>query len=128
MDTPIVFATELFPLTITGSRHRGTDLVWLSLEECPDFLSPQLKFIDTLPLVGSTLRQAAYVTFVGSFVGGWASWIAAVSFPPFAPVGGAIFLSCWAGGLASGVVEGVAEEQERKHKQVQVLGHALFLN
>ncbi|KAI1052964.1 hypothetical protein LB506_009945 [Fusarium annulatum] len=45
MDTPIVFATELFPLTITGSRHRGTDLVWLSLEECPDFLSRQLKFI-----------------------------------------------------------------------------------
>ncbi|KAG9503241.1 hypothetical protein J7337_006084 [Fusarium musae] len=31
METPIIFAAELFPLTITGSRHRGTDLVWFNL-------------------------------------------------------------------------------------------------
>ncbi|KAG4273756.1 hypothetical protein FPRO04_01397 [Fusarium proliferatum] len=93
IDTPIVFAAELFPLTITGSRHRATDLVWFSLDECPNSLSPRLKFIGTLLLVRSTLREAAYVTYVGSFVGAMA-WIAAVTFPPFAPVGGPVFLSC----------------------------------
>ncbi|KAG4287460.1 hypothetical protein FPRO06_05112 [Fusarium proliferatum] len=93
IDTPIVFAAELFPLTITGSRHRATDLVWFSLDECPNSLSPRLKFIGTLPLVRRTLREAAYVTYVGSFVGAMA-WIAAVTFPPFAPVGGPVFLSC----------------------------------
>ncbi|KAH7204559.1 hypothetical protein DER44DRAFT_811810 [Fusarium oxysporum] len=50
IDTPIVFAAELFPLTITGSRHRGTDLVWFNLDERSRFPSPQLEFIGVLHL------------------------------------------------------------------------------
>ncbi|KAF5261935.1 hypothetical protein FOXYS1_7356 [Fusarium oxysporum] len=50
VDTPIIFAAELFPLTIIGSRHRGTDLVWFNLAGRSRFPSPQLEFIGVLPL------------------------------------------------------------------------------
>ncbi|KAF4957219.1 hypothetical protein FGADI_3284 [Fusarium gaditjirri] len=53
IDTPIIFAPELFPLIITGSRHRGTDLVWFNLARRSRFPSPQLEFIGVLPLTES---------------------------------------------------------------------------
>ncbi|KAK2129318.1 hypothetical protein NOF04DRAFT_1181972, partial [Fusarium oxysporum II5] len=65
IDTPIVFAAELFPLTITGSRHRGTDLVWFNLDERSRFPSPQLEFIGVLHLAENNVRAGAAVTFIG---------------------------------------------------------------
>ncbi|KAF4502762.1 hypothetical protein FAGAP_987 [Fusarium agapanthi] len=127
IDTPIVFAAELFPLTITGSRHRGTDLVWFNLND-PRFPRPQLEFIGQLPLVMNKISEGANVTFLGSFCGGAAALIAAVTFPPLAPAAGATFLSCWTTMIASGIVRDVAQEKERKRSQVQVLGDVIFLN
>ncbi|EGU76577.1 hypothetical protein FOXB_12876 [Fusarium oxysporum f. sp. conglutinans Fo5176] len=67
IDTPIVFAAELFPLTITGSRHRGTDLVWFNLDERSRFPSPQLEFIGVLPLAENNVRAGAAATFQSRF-------------------------------------------------------------
>ncbi|CEF75874.1 unnamed protein product [Fusarium graminearum] len=33
VDTEFKFAEELFPLIVTGARHRGIDLVWLALDQ-----------------------------------------------------------------------------------------------
>ncbi|ENH67508.1 hypothetical protein FOC1_g10010785 [Fusarium oxysporum f. sp. cubense race 1] len=129
IDTPIVFAAELFPLTITGSRHRGTDLVWFNLDERSRFPSPQLEFIGVLPLAENNVRAGAAATFVGCWFGCVASGIAAVAFPPCAPAAETVFVSCWTTAFASGLVGAAAEEHERRsRKGVQVLGDALFLN
>ncbi|KAF5244827.1 hypothetical protein FANTH_7594 [Fusarium anthophilum] len=127
IDTPIVFAAELFPLTITGSRHRGTDLPWFNLND-PRFPRPQLEFIGQLPLVMNQIIEGAKVTYCGSFCGFVAAAIAAVTFPPFAPAAGATLFSCWTTALASVIVNNVAQEKEGKRNQVQVLGDAIFLN
>ncbi|KAF5593190.1 hypothetical protein FPCIR_5396 [Fusarium pseudocircinatum] len=129
MDTPVVFATELFPLTITGSRHRGTDLVWFSLDEHPRFPSPQLKFIGELPLAGNNVPDITFATFVGCWLGAIASTAAAVAFPPCALASEAFFVSCCATGIASTFVGAAADEYNRRgRKEVQVLGDVIFLN
>lgn len=129
IDTPIIFAAELFPLTITGSRHRGTDLVWFNLAGRSRFPSPQLEYIGVLPLSANKVSAGAAVTFLGCWLGGVASGIAAVAFPPCAPAAEAVFVSCWTTGMASGIVGTMAQEhEERGRKEVQVLGDALFLN
>ncbi|KAH7480923.1 hypothetical protein FOMA001_g8722 [Fusarium oxysporum f. sp. matthiolae] len=129
VDTPIIFATELFPLTIIGSRHRGTDLVWFNLAGRSRFPSPQLEFIGVLPLAKNNVSAGAAVTFLGCWLGCAASGIAAVAFPPCAPAADAVFVSCWTTGMASGMVDAVAQEYGRRgRKEVQVLGDALFLN
>nr|ANF07009.1 hypothetical protein FVEG_03182 [Fusarium verticillioides] len=125
METPIIFAAELFPLTITGSRHRGTDLVWFNLGEHPSFPNPQLEFIGVLPLVQSSLRAAATVTFWASSFGCAASAIAAVAFPPFAPVVGAAYMPCWITAVVSGWV-GDAEHERKVRREAYVLGDAIF--
>jgi hypothetical protein len=129
METPTIFAAELFPLTITGSRHRGMDLVWLNLGEHTSFPNPQLEFIGVLPLVQSSLRAAATVTLWASSFGCVASGIAAVAFPPFAPVVGAAYMPCWITGVVSGWVGDAAKEHERRaRREACVLGDAIFLN
>ncbi|KAF4443940.1 hypothetical protein FACUT_1026 [Fusarium acutatum] len=129
IDTPIVFAAELFPLIITGSRHRGTDLVWFNLDEDSGFSSPQLDFIGSLPEVESIVGAGMVVTFVGCCLGFAASGIATVAFPPCAPAAEAVAVSCWTTIMASGLVGPVAFEYERRwRKEVQVLGDAIFLN
>ncbi|TVY67206.1 hypothetical protein Focb16_v011066 [Fusarium oxysporum f. sp. cubense] len=129
IDTPIVFAAELFPLTITGSRHRSTDLVWFNLEEDSGFPSPQLEFIGVSPLVANNLTLGAVVTFFGCGLGSVASMVAAVAFPPCAPAAEVVLASCLTPLMASGLLLPVAMEYERKVvKEVQILGDALFLN
>ncbi|KAF5674263.1 hypothetical protein FDENT_10071 [Fusarium denticulatum] len=129
IDTPIVFAAELFPLTITGSRHRGTDLVWFSLDEQPSFPSPQLEFIGVLPLAENNAIAGAFITFVGCWFGCAASAIAAAAFPPCAPAAGAIAVSCSTTGITSLFVGAAVDEHKKRHrKEVQMLGEAIFLN
>ncbi|KAG5787533.1 hypothetical protein H9Q69_013393 [Fusarium xylarioides] len=129
IETPIVFAAELFPLIITGSRHRGTDLVWFNFDEGSRFPSPQLEFIGVLPLVENRVMTGAGVTYVGSFFGCMASFVATVAFPPCAPAAGPLALSCWTTMMASTLVGMAGEVYERRgKKEVQVLGHAIFLN
>ncbi|KAF5609430.1 uncharacterized protein FSUBG_3903 [Fusarium subglutinans] len=127
IDTPIVFAAELFPLIITGSRHRGTDLVWFNLDENSGFSSPQLDFIGSLPEIESTGTSGIVVTFVGSFCGCIASLMAAAAFPPCAPAAETVFVSCFTTGMASGFLSPLATGYDRA-KEVQVLGNAIFLN
>ncbi|KAF5982404.1 hypothetical protein FCOIX_3703 [Fusarium coicis] len=129
IDTPIVFAVELFPLTITGSRHRGTDLVWFNLARRLGYPSPQLDFIGILPLAENKVRAGAVVASLGCFFGCLASGVAVGVFPPCAPAADVIFVSCLNTGMASGLVGFVAGEQEiRGRREVQVLGDAIFLN
>jgi hypothetical protein len=110
VDAPIIFAAELFPLTIIGSRHRGTDLVWFNLAGRSRFPSPQLEFIGVLPLAKNNVSAGAAVTFLGCWLGCAASGIAAVAFPPCAPAADAVFVSCWTTGMASDMVDAVAQE------------------
>ncbi|KAF5633397.1 hypothetical protein F52700_6089 [Fusarium sp. NRRL 52700] len=129
IDTPIIFATELFPLTITGSRHRGADLVWFDFNVRPRVPNPQLEFIGELPLAENHLGTGAAVTFLGSCLGCTASIIAAVAFPPCAPAAEAAFVSCWTTGFASGLVGNAAQIYEKNsRKEVQILGDVIFLN
>ncbi|KAF5714691.1 hypothetical protein FMUND_7261 [Fusarium mundagurra] len=128
IDTPIAFAVELFPLTITGSRHRGTDLVWLNLNKHPRFPSPKLEFIGVLPLEENKVHAGAVATFVGCWLGCAASGIAIVAFPPCAPAAEAVAVSCWTTMMASGMVGMAAQEHERRgKKEVQVPGRCEFL-
>ncbi|KAF5535765.1 hypothetical protein FMEXI_10671 [Fusarium mexicanum] len=129
IDTPIAFAAELFPLTITGSRHRGTDLVWFSLDGHPTFPGPQLEFIGVLLLAENNAILGAVVAFAGCWLGCAASAIAAAAFPPCAPVAGAVAVSCSTTGITSLFVGAVAGEyKKRQRKGVQMLGEAIFLN
>ncbi|KAH7255314.1 uncharacterized protein BKA55DRAFT_592667 [Fusarium redolens] len=61
IGTLIAFAEELLPLIITGSRHRGTDLVWFNLDGRSTFPIPQLEFIGVLPLVENRLSARSAV-------------------------------------------------------------------
>ncbi|KAI1015852.1 hypothetical protein LB505_003961 [Fusarium chuoi] len=129
MDTPIVFATELFPLTITGSRHRGTDLVWFNFNVRPRFPSPQLEFIGQSPLEENKVRAGTFASIVGCWLGCAASVIAVIAFPPCAPAAEAVFVSCCTAGVASSAVGAAADEYRRRgRKEVQVLGDVIFLN
>ncbi|KAF9774988.1 hypothetical protein IL306_006949 [Fusarium sp. DS 682] len=128
IDTPIAFAEELLPLTITGGRHRGADLVWLNLDRRSTFPGLQLDFIGVLSIVENPLKIGARVAFVGCWLGGVASWSAAVVFPPCAPIAGTIFLSCWASCATSAAATVAAETyDDYVRKEVQVLGDILFL-
>ncbi|KLP14943.1 hypothetical protein CEK26_008110 [Fusarium fujikuroi] len=129
IETPIIFAEDLFPLIITGGRHRGTDLVWFNLDERSRFPSPQLEFIGLLPPVKNDLGIGAAVTFLGCCFGCVASGVAAVAFPPCAPVADVVVASCWTTWLASGLVGNAAQVYEsRARNEVHVLGNALFLS
>ncbi|PNP80519.1 hypothetical protein FNYG_06118 [Fusarium nygamai] len=131
IDTPIAFAAELFPLTITGSRHRGTDIVWFNLDEDSGFSSPQLDFIGSLPEYKNKVSTGATATFLGCWLACAASGIAAAAFPPCAPAAGAVIASCGTAGVASTFVGAAADEYEynrRGRKEVQVLGDVIFLN
>jgi hypothetical protein len=128
IDTPIAFAEELLPLIITGSRHRGTDLVWFNLDGRSTFPIPQLEFIGVLPLVENRLSARSAVVFMSCCFGAVASGIAAAAFPPCAAAAEVVLASCWTAGMASGLVGNAAQAYERRARdEVQVLGDALFL-
>ncbi|KAF4452450.1 hypothetical protein F53441_4730 [Fusarium austroafricanum] len=131
IDTPISFARELLPLAITGSRHRGTDLVWLTLDEDEDedVEKPSLNFIGILPEVENLLLRASPVGIIGFWLAGFVSVIAAGAFPPCAPVAGPIASSCvasWVASAGTHIAAGIYEDCTRK--KVEVLGDALFLD
>ncbi|KIL90099.1 hypothetical protein FAVG1_06837 [Fusarium avenaceum] len=130
VDTLIAFTEELLPLTITGSRHRGTDLVWLGLdnEENTATKQPDLKFIGVLPSVENPLVKAAPLTFIGCGIGSTVSMIAMGTFPPCIPIVEPIFVACASTAMASTGFAIAADQYDRhKRERVQVLGNAALM-
>lgn len=120
VDTPFVFARELFPLVINGARHRGTDLVWLALGQRQETGTLELHQVGILPDTQNVIAKLGMIGFMGCFFGA----AACDTFPPCAPA----VMMFWQGGVASWmtvvaswVYEGISRPT------VQVLGAAEFL-
>ncbi|EKJ69150.1 hypothetical protein FPSE_10674 [Fusarium pseudograminearum CS3096] len=49
VDTKFMFHKALFPLTIIGAQHRGTNLVWLAIRQLPGPTDIHLRSVSILP-------------------------------------------------------------------------------
>ncbi|OJJ03960.1 hypothetical protein ASPVEDRAFT_43424 [Aspergillus versicolor CBS 583.65] len=99
LDHPVIFHESLFPLTITGQRHRSVDLVWFNLCSKPTGL--QLQCIGVLGERANTIEQAGALSLAGCCIGFMAAGCAAIAFPPCAPLAEAVALPLWSGAAAS---------------------------
>ncbi|KAH7186498.1 hypothetical protein DER44DRAFT_858869 [Fusarium oxysporum] len=129
MDHPIAFAYELLPLVVTGGRHRGTDLVWFAIRPYRGDERLHLNFIGRLNPDRSNLAiRGGMVGMQPSVIGTFGCALAAVAFPPCAPVAAIMvpsglasaFTCCMA--VASGIVY-----DSYTHEPTQVLGNPIFL-
>lgn len=126
IDRPVKFANELLPLVITGSRHRSTDLVWLSLRQKSRRL--RLNYVSVLPENMNPLFVGGNLGFIGCWFGAAGCAVASITFPPCALVAGNIGASFCATGMASGAVTIAGGTYEAiTQETTQVLGDPIFL-
>ncbi|KAF5237093.1 hypothetical protein FAUST_6233 [Fusarium austroamericanum] len=129
VDTEFKFAEELFPLIVTGARHRGIDLVWIALRQDPETRMPELRFVSILPVIMRASEQCSS-GFIGCYGVAMAGIAAVGIFPPCAPAAvaaaeGLLFSTAFAS-LAGHLISGVWERATRPG--VEVLGDALYFN
>ncbi|CAG1972699.1 unnamed protein product [Fusarium graminearum] len=128
VDTKFMFAEELFPLIVTGARHRGTDLVWLALRQSPETRTPELRFVSILPDEMRTSDKCAMGSF-GCIAGTFACAAAATIFPPCAPAAGAAVGVLFPSAFASvAAVYAVGTYEDATRPDITVLGDALNLH
>jgi hypothetical protein len=125
IDHPIVFHENLFPLVITGQRHRGVDFVWFNLVQWSQALD--LRFVGNLALRENTIEKATRVGFMTGWTGFMACGIAVIVFPPCAPAVVPAALSCWTGVAVSvGVRFGSLIYDDVTRKEICVLGNLII--
>ncbi|KAM0397788.1 hypothetical protein ACHAQC_003449 [Fusarium culmorum] len=128
VDTKFMFAEELFPLIITGARHRGTDLVWIALRQPPETRTPELRFVSILT-DATTTNELFAMSALGCWAGAFACAAATGIFPPCAPAAGAAVSVLFPSGFAS-VAAAIATSayEDATTPDITVLGDALNLH
>ncbi|KAK6720791.1 hypothetical protein SNK05_003886 [Fusarium graminearum] len=127
VDTEFKFAEELFPLIVTGARHRGIDLVWLALDQPTGDGRLELRLVSILPDTLET-SHCCTMTGMGCAVGSAACATAMAIFPPCAPAAVAaidVLLPSTFVSFAAFFTTRVYEEATRP--DITVLGDALNL-
>ena len=128
IEDPITFHRNLFPLVVTGQRHRGLDLVGLNVRGISTELT--LQQISNVAPEEDQIFVAGMKGFVGCWLGAAGCVAAAAIFPPCAPIVLNIgFTGFIFGGMSSGTVAlggGLYEDLTRK--RTQVLGMPLVLD
>ncbi|KAH8894021.1 hypothetical protein GQ53DRAFT_821142 [Thozetella sp. PMI_491] len=122
---PVAFHSSLFPLVITGQRHRGVDLVWFDIPGEPRGLD--LHCIGKLDKNTYGCTEYGAAGFVLGWVGAAGCAATATLFPPLAPAalaGAAYFtqagMASWAIGFGGCIYDAMTQEN------ISVLGCPLF--
>lgn len=124
IDRPIAFADELLPLTVTGSRHRGTDLVWFALRHDIDEVRLLLNFVSVLPDDCNIATKVGLMAYLGSGAACWVSGVGSLAFPPLVLLAYPLCLSTVAS-CAITVAGRVYDDATRE--ATQILGDPIFL-
>ncbi|RGP79321.1 hypothetical protein FLONG3_2550 [Fusarium longipes] len=128
VDSAFKFAEELFPLMVTGTRHRGTDMVWLALDQHIHEERPTLQFVSILPDAREEFGRHCMDTTLYSVAGGIACVVTGTVFLPCAPAADIAlncFLSTYGLSIATFFAAGILSNAIGE--DIQVLGRAMFL-